>query len=384
MPAVPWGGVGRDNEARARSMTVRGLEGVRGQCRRGSGRGARRRAGSSALRSPAGPSRSPLRPPHRGRAAASALAGRSPVILCSRERRHLVRRPGFRSGKRRPHPSAASCALSQARMGAPAQAAPGSGGAGADCHVPGTSTMPPPEHGFDSARTPDIVLAMQERRARVCSGRHGRINSRQVGQTASDRPGMPDCIHDVKHGDDNTADPRAQPALPIVLAAGEGTRMRSARPKVLHAIAGRSLLAHVLAAVAAAGCRPHRRRGRARQDDVAARGERDRCRARDASCRRERRGTAHAVLAAGAALAQGRRRRPGRLSAIRRSFAGETLPRLRAPLAEGAAVVVLGFRAGRSDRLRPACRRWRQARRHPRAEATRARPSARSRSAMAA
>ena len=41
--------------------------------------------------------------------------------------------------------------------------------------------------------------------------------------------------------------------LAIVLAAGEGTRMRSARPKVLHEVAGRSLLAHVLAAVRAAG-----------------------------------------------------------------------------------------------------------------------------------
>ena len=41
--------------------------------------------------------------------------------------------------------------------------------------------------------------------------------------------------------------------LAIVLAAGEGTRMRSALPKVLHAIAGRSLLAHVLAAVRGAG-----------------------------------------------------------------------------------------------------------------------------------
>ena len=35
----------------------------------------------------------------------------------------------------------------------------------------------------------------------------------------------------------------------IVLAAGEGTRMKSATPKVLHEIAGRSLLGHVLAAV---------------------------------------------------------------------------------------------------------------------------------------
>jgi bifunctional UDP-N-acetylglucosamine pyrophosphorylase/glucosamine-1-phosphate N-acetyltransferase len=35
----------------------------------------------------------------------------------------------------------------------------------------------------------------------------------------------------------------------IVLAAGEGTRMKSALPKVLHSIAGRSLLGHVLHAV---------------------------------------------------------------------------------------------------------------------------------------
>ena len=41
--------------------------------------------------------------------------------------------------------------------------------------------------------------------------------------------------------------------LAIVLAAGEGTRMRSARPKVLHRIAGQSLLAHVLDAVSKAG-----------------------------------------------------------------------------------------------------------------------------------
>ncbi|MFM8855164.1 MAG: bifunctional UDP-N-acetylglucosamine diphosphorylase/glucosamine-1-phosphate N-acetyltransferase GlmU [Actinomycetota bacterium] len=38
--------------------------------------------------------------------------------------------------------------------------------------------------------------------------------------------------------------------LVIVLAAGEGTRMKSSTPKVLHQIAGRSILAHVLSAVA--------------------------------------------------------------------------------------------------------------------------------------
>jgi bifunctional UDP-N-acetylglucosamine pyrophosphorylase/glucosamine-1-phosphate N-acetyltransferase len=39
-----------------------------------------------------------------------------------------------------------------------------------------------------------------------------------------------------------------RPAAVIVLAAGEGTRMRSATPKVLHELAGRSMLGHVVAA----------------------------------------------------------------------------------------------------------------------------------------
>jgi bifunctional UDP-N-acetylglucosamine pyrophosphorylase/glucosamine-1-phosphate N-acetyltransferase len=39
----------------------------------------------------------------------------------------------------------------------------------------------------------------------------------------------------------------------IVLAAGQGTRMRSRVPKVLHRLAGRSMLEHVLASLAAAG-----------------------------------------------------------------------------------------------------------------------------------
>src|SRR5258706_1916322 len=46
--------------------------------------------------------------------------------------------------------------------------------------------------------------------------------------------------------------PVGRTCLAIVLAAGEGTRMRSARPKVLHEVAGRSLLAHVLSALGAA------------------------------------------------------------------------------------------------------------------------------------
>ena len=41
----------------------------------------------------------------------------------------------------------------------------------------------------------------------------------------------------------------AAPAAVVVLAAGEGTRMRSGTPKALHEVCGRTLLGHVLAAV---------------------------------------------------------------------------------------------------------------------------------------
>ncbi|MDQ1710689.1 MAG: bifunctional UDP-N-acetylglucosamine pyrophosphorylase / glucosamine-phosphate N-acetyltransferase [Frankiaceae bacterium] len=41
----------------------------------------------------------------------------------------------------------------------------------------------------------------------------------------------------------------ARPAAVVVLAAGQGTRMRSTTPKVLHRLCGRPLIGHVLAAV---------------------------------------------------------------------------------------------------------------------------------------
>ncbi len=43
------------------------------------------------------------------------------------------------------------------------------------------------------------------------------------------------------------------PAAVVILAAGEGTRMKSATPKVLHRIGGRSLLGHAIAAARATG-----------------------------------------------------------------------------------------------------------------------------------
>ena len=47
-----------------------------------------------------------------------------------------------------------------------------------------------------------------------------------------------------------------RPVAVIVLAAGEGTRMRSRTPKVLHPLCGRSMLGHVL--TAARGLDPQR------------------------------------------------------------------------------------------------------------------------------
>ncbi len=44
-----------------------------------------------------------------------------------------------------------------------------------------------------------------------------------------------------------------RPSAVVVLAAGEGTRMRSATPKVLHPLAGRTLLGHALATARGAG-----------------------------------------------------------------------------------------------------------------------------------
>lgn len=135
----------------------------------------------------------------------------------------------------------------------------------------------------------------------------------------------------------------ARSSLTIVLAAGEGTRMRSSRPKVLHPVASQTLLAHVL------GAAP-RGTGTALAvvigpDHQAVADEAKRIRS-DALVfvQAERLGTAHAVLAAREAIARG-------VDDILIAFgdtpliSAETFVRLRAPLAKGAAIAALGFRA---------------------------------------
>jgi len=131
--------------------------------------------------------------------------------------------------------------------------------------------------------------------------------------------------------------------LAIVLAAGEGTRMCSARPKVLHAIAGRSLLGHVLDAVFEAGGTVTAVVVGPGAEAVAAEAKRILPDA-DIFVQAERRGTAHAVLAAKAAIA----RAPDDVLVIFGDtplIRPQTLTRIRKALADGAALVVLGFRA---------------------------------------
>ncbi|MCW2276013.1 bifunctional UDP-N-acetylglucosamine diphosphorylase/glucosamine-1-phosphate N-acetyltransferase GlmU [Rhodoblastus acidophilus] len=129
--------------------------------------------------------------------------------------------------------------------------------------------------------------------------------------------------------------------LAIVLAAGEGKRMRSSRPKVLHQVAGRSMLAHVLDAVAQAGADELAVVVGPGRDDVAAEALRASSHAK-VFVQSERLGTAHAVLAAREAFSKG-------FDDVLVLFADtplvrpETFRHLRAKLAEGAGVAVLGF-----------------------------------------
>jgi bifunctional UDP-N-acetylglucosamine pyrophosphorylase/glucosamine-1-phosphate N-acetyltransferase len=130
--------------------------------------------------------------------------------------------------------------------------------------------------------------------------------------------------------------------LAIVLAAGEGTRMRSALPKVLHRIAGRSMLAHVLNAVRGAGTEMAAVVIGPDSDAVAdeARGILPKA---QIFVQAERRGTADAVLAARAAIAKG-------ADDILVVFgdtpliSADTLKRLRGAIDHHASIAVLGFR----------------------------------------
>ncbi len=130
--------------------------------------------------------------------------------------------------------------------------------------------------------------------------------------------------------------------LSIILAAGEGTRMKSTLPKVLHPVAGLPMVCHVLDAATAAGSGAlavvvgH-------GADAVARTVRERVDNADVFLQAERLGTAHAVLAAREAIARGH---DDLLVMFGDTPLIETtaLDAARAKLAEGASVAVMGFR----------------------------------------
>ncbi len=126
--------------------------------------------------------------------------------------------------------------------------------------------------------------------------------------------------------------------LSIILAAGEGTRMKSAEPKVLHRIGGLPMIAHVVAAARQAGAESVALVVGRQGEAVAAAAP-----GVEAFSQADRLGTAHAVLAARDAIARGH-------DDVLVLY-GDTplvepddLRAARARLAEGAKVVVIGFR----------------------------------------
>lgn len=136
-------------------------------------------------------------------------------------------------------------------------------------------------------------------------------------------------------------DTMSRTCLAVILAAGDSTRMKSSISKVLHPVAGRPMIAHVTAAVLAAGI-----------DDVALVVGRDAENVAKAASLKglsvtpflqtERLGTGHAVLSAKDAIARG-------YDEILVAYGDvplitpETLKSARAAMAEGNDIVVIGF-----------------------------------------
>jgi len=134
----------------------------------------------------------------------------------------------------------------------------------------------------------------------------------------------------------------ASPLLSIVLAAGKGTRMKSVTPKVLHKVAGRPMLGHVLALAQSAGSTRVAVVVGADMDAVEAAAKSAVPQAQ-IFLQRTQQGTGHAVLAAREAIEA----HDGDVLVLYADtplIRAETIARLRARLDLGAAIAVLGFR----------------------------------------
>ena len=134
----------------------------------------------------------------------------------------------------------------------------------------------------------------------------------------------------------------ARPLAAVILAAGKGTRMKSDLHKVLHPIAGRPMLLHLIASVDELG---------AARKVVVAGSLKEQVEAAvaplgvEVSVQDPQHGTAHAVQQAEAALAGF----DGDVLVLYGDVplvSAETMQRMVAALADGAAVVVVGFRPG--------------------------------------
>jgi len=148
----------------------------------------------------------------------------------------------------------------------------------------------------------------------------------------------------VESGSSASSPPeRSRSCLVVVLAAGEGKRMRSSSAKVLSPIAGLPMIGHVLKAIRSAEADRVAVVVGPGRDDVAAAA---RSLVPEASVfeQSERRGTAHAALAARRALGE-------TADDVLVVFGdtplieAATLVRMRGEIAKGAACVVIGFQA---------------------------------------
>ncbi len=128
----------------------------------------------------------------------------------------------------------------------------------------------------------------------------------------------------------------------VILAAGKGTRMESARPKVLHELAGRPMISHLLANVAALGPERVLVVVAPGMDDVA-----EAVAPARTFVQKEQLGTGHAVMAAREGL-DGFEGTVLVLYADTPLLSGGTITRVLEALraGDGAAIAVLGFRPG--------------------------------------
>ena len=134
-------------------------------------------------------------------------------------------------------------------------------------------------------------------------------------------------------------------SLAVILAAGDSTRMKSSKSKVLHTVAGRPMIGHVVEAVAGAGVGAVALVVGRDADNVAAAAGLKGVQV-EAFLQKERKGTGHAVLAAREAIERGFDDLIVAYGDVP-LITSATLDRAREAIAAGADVAVIGFHTER-------------------------------------